>query len=377
MSSAREEWLHLFQYFLDSVDTDAEIKDLVTPKKRKYRYVPDAPEDIVLNSSDSGLLSAASSWDMDPPEGMKNLAQMIQKLDSRFFDFQLAVGDDMDQVMTKIQDVKAIIGTSSASTLHFAGSTDECNTIWETFTLFRNLIMDPAIIQSLETRVSSFALQQSATSDKVKEHDLALRDMNELVQLLGTEQADLFTLLNQGTAPSSASPATLTADFTTLHQRITDLESSTYPDMQINLLKAQLKLLEARLPYDPFTIGGRNFNSKADVALFVEKEMPGISFSLIHDALTLLESITDGHTRKADVMAAMYQASRMGFNEEEATHVHSFKLIIPSLLGATKESDKNDPKLPLPAVKDFSAWNPQDNKVASRNGFKMVWTTSP
>lgn len=141
--------------FLDSVDTDAEIKDLVTPKKRKYCYVPDTPEDIVLNSSDLGLLSAPPSWDMDPPEGMKILAPMIQKLDSRFFDFQLAVGDDMDQVMTKIQDVKAIIGTSSASTLHFTGPTDECNTIWETFTLFHNLIMDPAIIQSLETRVSS------------------------------------------------------------------------------------------------------------------------------------------------------------------------------------------------------------------------------
>jgi superoxide dismutase len=59
-------------------------------------------------------------------------------------------------------------------------------------------------------------------------------------------------------------------------------------------------------------------------------------------------------------MAAMYQASRVGFDEDEATHVHSFKLIVPSLLGATKAGDKNDPKCPLPAVKDFTAWNPQD-----------------
>jgi hypothetical protein len=61
-------------------------------------------------------------------------------------------------------------------------------------------------------------------------------------------------------------------------------------------------------------------------------------------------------------MAVMYQASRIGFDEDEATHVHSFKLIVPSLLGATKEGDKNDPKYPLPAVKDFGAWNPQDNE---------------
>jgi len=83
--------------------------------------------------------------------------------------------------------------------------------------------------------------------------------------------------------------------------------------------------------------------------------MPGLSFSLFHDAVTLLESIMDGLSRKADVLAAMYQASHVGFDEDEATHVHSFKLIIPSLLGAT-------PKLPLPAVKDFSTWSPQDNE---------------
>ena len=77
---------------------------------------------------------------------------------------------------------------------------------------------------------------------------------------------------------------------------------------------------------------------------------PEDSVSLFHDAITLLESITDGHTRKADVMAAMYQASRVGFDEDEATHIHSFKLIVPSLLGATKEGDKNDPKLPLPDI---------------------------
>jgi hypothetical protein len=52
----------------------------------------------------------------------------------------------------------------------------------------------------------------------------------------------------------------------------------------------------------------------------------------------------------------------VGFDEDEATHFHSFKLIVPSLLGASKEVDKNDPKYPLPAVKDFASWNPQDNE---------------
>ncbi len=50
-------------------------------------------------------------------------------------------------------------------------------------------------------------------------------------------------------------------------------------------------------------------------------------------------------------MATMYQASHVGFDKDEVTCVHSFKLIVPSLLGATKEGDKSDPKLPLPAAR--------------------------
>jgi hypothetical protein len=91
-----------------------------------------------------------------------------------------------------------------------------------------------------------------------------------------------------------------------------------------------------------------------DVALW-------LSFSLFHDVISLLKSITDGHSKKSEVMAELYQASHVGFDEDEATHVHSFKLIVPSLPGAIKEGDKNDPKYPLAAGKDFAAWNPQDN----------------
>ncbi len=89
--------------------------------------------------------------------------------------------------------------------------------------------------------------------------------------------------------------------------------------------------------------------------------MSGISFSLFHDVVSLMESIMDGHVCKSEVVAEMYQASRVGFDEDKATHVHSFKWIIPSLLGAIKEVDKNDPKYPLLAVHDIQAWNPQDN----------------
>lgn len=80
----------------------------------------------------------------------------------------------------------------------------------------------------------------------------------------------------------------------------------------------------------------------------------------------------DGHVCKSEVVAEMYQASRVGFDEDKATHVHSFKLIIPSLLGAIKEVDKNDPKYPLLVVHDIQEWNPQDNAGGVKNTFRMV-----
>jgi hypothetical protein len=105
----------------------------------------------------------------------------------------------------------------------------------------------------------------------------------------------------------------------------------------------------------------------------VEKEIPALSFLLSHDIMSIMESITDGHVKKSDVMTEMYQASQVGFDEDEVTHLHSFKLIVPTILGGSKDGDKHDPKLPLPAVKDFNTWNPQDNEGESKNIFRKGW----
>ncbi len=44
----------------------------------------------------------------------------------------------------------------------------------------------------------------------------------------------------------------------------------------------------------------------------------------------------------------------MGLDKDEATHVHSFKLIIPTITGVLREGDKSDHRLTLPAVNDFA-----------------------
>jgi hypothetical protein len=90
----------------------------------------------------------------------------------------------------------------------------------------------------------------------------------------------------------------------------------------------------------------------------VTNHLDGISFSLFHDVVTLLESFCADHVLKSDVMTEWYHAGRVGLNEEEATHVASFKLTIPSQFGASKDTGVVNTKFPLPGVKSFDAWDP-------------------
>jgi hypothetical protein len=61
-----EDWLHIFQSYLDEAEEDSNIKDLVTPKKCKYRYLTYLLD--LKTDSNHMLLSSFSSWDMDAPE---------------------------------------------------------------------------------------------------------------------------------------------------------------------------------------------------------------------------------------------------------------------------------------------------------------------
>ena len=360
----REDWLLIFQDFLDSFqDQPVSTKPLSTPRKRKFRYLPD-PTDLAVGASP---LSSFSSWEFEEQtEPLKSLATALRKFESRFTDFPLAVGEDVDLLFNKLHDVKAMVGTQP-SDLTIGDITDECVTVWEAFRLFASLLIDPARLSALDASIRTLNTLTTTHMQTIRTLEVSYTEVSDFVQLLNTEQGQLVHLVTLGGSPS-ASQQSLPQQFHLLQDRRLALESvlgsgpTTTSTSDLATLKVQLKLIEARLPSDPFIIGGRSFNSKADVALFVEKDLSRLSFSLFHDAITLLESIMDGQSKKTDVMAAMYQASRVGFDEDEATHLHSLKLIVPSLLGATKEGDKNDPKYALPAVKDFQAWNPQDNK---------------
>ena len=343
----REDWLRLFQAVLDENGEDNAVKPLITPKKRKHRYF--------LEDSPSGL-STMESWDpMDSPEPVTILSDRLRQVDQRLTNFQLRVGDDVDMLFTRIQDVKASVGSIPVSLI-----TEDCTTVWEMLAIIRSLITDPEAVQSLQSKFSDVDSRLNQHSQKLMTLSDTTNEMSELIQLLSVEQEQ--NPLDFGKAfPLSKEVA---MDFLVLSERLERLEQSSTAENHSLLLslQAEVKLLEARMPSNPFTIGGKTFNSKADVALFVEKDMPGVSYSVFHDIITLLESISDGHSKKENVMAAMYQAGRVGLDEDEATHVHSFKLIVPTLLGAMRDGDKSDHRVPLPGVRDFATWNPQDNE---------------
>jgi hypothetical protein len=123
-----EDWLWIFQAYIDNAMEEPNFKALVTPKICKYHYLTD-PSDLKSDSNDT-LLSSFSSWDVDAPEAVKTLVTTVQKLETRVLDFQLAVGEDVDFLFRKLQYLKAVIGVWPAGT-PFSGISEECSTIWD------------------------------------------------------------------------------------------------------------------------------------------------------------------------------------------------------------------------------------------------------
>ncbi len=81
-------------------------------------------------------------------DALKSVFKTVQILDEKLRNFHVAVGEDGDFSVTRIQDINAEVGVPTST-----GITEECTTIWETFTLLRSLIMDPLKFQGLETKL--------------------------------------------------------------------------------------------------------------------------------------------------------------------------------------------------------------------------------
>jgi len=125
---------------------------------------------------------------------------------------------------------------------------------------------------------------------------------------------------------------------------------------EIISLKDDLKRVEARvLKYNNMMLGGKIFQSKADVELFATEKMPSNGFYLFHDAVTILESLTGAFQERKDMLSEWYQSTKVGCSAQEARHIASFKTTLPYVLGHTKDGVIL-PKHKLPAVKTYADW---------------------
>lgn len=270
-------------------------------------------------------------------------------------DFQQVACEDVDDLFSLCHSLLSRVGTSPAPKL-LGMDKDDCSTVWEAITILNSKVSDAlqvhSLTSSMQTELSSVIthLATMTTTRQTIQRDfnnlnLVMDQLKEFTQLLTTKQQSFVQALQHfHSKGSSHSPSPTGALSIPLHT-----------------LQAHLDLIEACLPNNPFIIGGRSFNSKADVALFVTDYLSGISFSLFHDVVTLLQSVCADHVLKSDVMTEWYHAGRVGLNEEEVTHVASFKLTIPTHLGVSKDARVVNTKYPLPGVKSFESWDPQDN----------------
>lgn len=83
-------------------------------------------------------------------------------------------------------------------------------------------------------------------------------------------------------------------------------------------LATRVYLIEARIPNTTSgRLGGDSFQSRVDVALFVENHVPSNCFYLFHDAVTLLEALTTSHVERKDVLDEWYRSSKVRVSECE------------------------------------------------------------
>jgi hypothetical protein len=179
----REDWLVIFQSFTDEDDGKVDSKPLVTPKKRKHRYVT---ESLASMEGTDALFS--SSWDLDSSDAVKALLSAVQTTDQWLLDFQLSAGEDVDTLFSRVQEIKEAMGSRPSGTTLDTDTSGECTTIWEMFTILRNMILDPESFQSLVAKISTFGTSLSAVEQRVSMLTDSTNEMGELIQLLGIEQ---------------------------------------------------------------------------------------------------------------------------------------------------------------------------------------------
>jgi hypothetical protein len=176
------------------------------------------------------------------------------------------VSEDVDSLTSSLKELKAVIGTPSMESFN----SEERTTIWETFALLRSFILEQNQNSALNQKFHQMIASQQDSNRRLSLLENSQQVFRELLKFLGEEQDHQAQLAAGGGLPSSTINFVL-QEVSLISNRLDALENRGIAGQDLLGLKAQLKLLEARLHSDQFVIGGQTFNSKADVALLWKK----------------------------------------------------------------------------------------------------------
>lgn len=262
---------------------------------------------------------------------------------------------------------------------------ENCLTVWDGICLLDDVVESvTTTVQNLESHHAAFQVNAntnleaiaSCVDGVVLDVGKGLSEITEFIRVLNEEQVLMHQQLqNQGRSKgfnSSVDSLALTREVNELKAKVTSLDSmvssshlmptttSASSSGDLANIKIQLKLLEARLTtHNILKLGGFVFQSRVDVALFVESKMPTNAFCMFHDVVTLMERLSGSYVEQKEVINELYQATKVGLDERKAWHAASFKIIYPTVFGYVKEGTTNV-KNHLPAVKSFKEWNSFD-----------------
>ncbi len=303
---------------------------------------------------------------------MSKVSEVVRRL-KRTHEF------DMEAMEDRINTVDALVGRCEKEPMK-----EDCISAWDGITLLHTTV--ESLTKSFNTLEQTVVALGAEVQGKIQTNEIALKnavddmakglqDLASFVTALNDEQiliGQRLASVNPGLAVSSLN---VERDLRELKARISAIEDNT-PSHQgftfqpppvnsreeIAGIQIQLKLLESRIPvHNLLKLGGSVFQSRADVAVFVETKMPSNSFSMFHDIITLMERLTGNYVERKDVISEWYQATKVGLDEREARHVASFKITYPTVFGYVKEGAAAS-KYHLPAVKTFKDWNSFDSE---------------
>ena len=151
-------------------------------------------------------------------------------------------------------------------------------------------------------------------------------------------------------------------------------ETSSTPDLarSVTKLTTEIKLLndlysnlDDKLHSNSVQIDDFTFGSRTDTEKWVRQHVPGHEPDGFHDIMTLLQLVSDPHISFKEGMDEAYLSSKVGFNSSSsARNAHSFKCELPDVFG--KITVGGDKGFPLPALKSYKIWNPNDGVSGTR-----------